>query len=91
MEDPRIATIGLLSILYGLLLNLLPILATIYISAKVLGWLLFKLGILTHGPNTWFVHHLRFTGSSPSRSPRWAFCCSRWSAFTMSTGLRTSR
>jgi hypothetical protein len=57
VEDPRIATIGLLSILYGLLLNLLPILATIYISAKVLGWLLFKLGILTHGPNTWFVHH----------------------------------
>jgi hypothetical protein len=57
VEDPKIATIGLLSILYGLLLNLLPILATIYISAKVLGWLLFRLGILTHGPNTWSVHH----------------------------------
>jgi hypothetical protein len=62
VEDPRIATIGLLSILYGLLLNLLPILATIYISAKVLGWLLFQLGILTHGPNTWFVHHLAAYG-----------------------------
>jgi hypothetical protein len=62
VEDPRIATIGLLSILYGLLLNLLPILATIYISAKVLGWLLFKLGILTHGPNTWSVHHLAAYG-----------------------------
>jgi hypothetical protein len=62
VEDPRIATIGLLSILYGLLLNLSPILATIYISAKVLGWLLFKLGILTHGPSTWFVHHLAVYG-----------------------------
>ena len=52
------AAIGILGILYGLLLNLLPILATIYISAKVLGWLLFEWGILTHGPNYWFVQHL---------------------------------
>jgi hypothetical protein len=62
VEDPKIATIGLLSILYGLLLNLLPILGTIYISAKVEGFLLFELGILTHGPNTWFVHHLATYG-----------------------------
>ena len=62
VEDPKIATIGLLSILYGLLLNLLPILASIYISANLLGWLLFRLGILTHGPGTWFVHHLATYG-----------------------------
>ena len=58
VEDPRVAAIGILSILYGLLLNLLPILAAIYVSAKVLGWLLFESGILTHGPSHWFVHHL---------------------------------
>ena len=56
VEDPRVAAIGILSILYGLLLNLVPILAVIYISAKVLGWLLFEWGILRHGPDNWFVH-----------------------------------
>ena len=57
VEDPRVAAIGILSMLYGLLLNLLPILAVIYISAKLLGWLLFEFGILKHGPDNWFVHN----------------------------------
>ncbi len=62
VEDPRVAAIGILNVLYGLLLNLLPILAVIYIGAKLLGWMLFEFGILTHGPNTWFVHHLEAYG-----------------------------
>jgi hypothetical protein len=57
VEDPRVAAIGILSVLYGLLLNLLPILAVIYISAKLLGWLIFEFEILKHGPDNWFVHH----------------------------------
>ena len=85
VEDPRVAAIGILNVLYGLLLNLLPILAVIYIGAKLLGWMLFEFGILTHGPNTWFVHHLRHTGSALSRSPPSGCCCSRSSACTTST------
>jgi hypothetical protein len=57
VEDPRVAAIGILSVLYGLLLNLVPILASIYIGAKVLGWWLFELGILKHGSGKWSVHN----------------------------------
>ena len=57
VEDPRVAAIGILNVLYGLLLNLLPILAVIFISAKLLGWLIFEFGILKHGPDNWFVHN----------------------------------
>jgi hypothetical protein len=57
VEDPRVAAIGILSVLYGLLLNLLPILASVYIGAKVLGWWLFESGILRHASGTWSVHN----------------------------------
>src|SRR4051812_7858924 len=57
VEDPRVAAIGILTVLYGLLLNLLPMLAMIYIAAKLLGWLLFEFGIVKHGPNNLFVQH----------------------------------
>jgi hypothetical protein len=62
VEDPRVAAIGLLNIVYGLLLNLLPILAVIFVSAKALGWLLFEFGLLKHGPDNWFVHDGGTTG-----------------------------
>ncbi len=57
IEDPRVAAIGVLSIVYGLLLNLLPILAGIYVGAKLLGWTLFQTGILTHTATAWQVNH----------------------------------
>jgi hypothetical protein len=56
VEDPRVAAIGLLSIVYGLLLNLVPILAVIFIAAKLLGWLLVKFEILNHASGDWSVH-----------------------------------
>jgi hypothetical protein len=56
VEDPRVAAIGILSIVYGLLLNLLPILAVLFIAAKLLGWLLFQFEILKHASGNWSVH-----------------------------------
>jgi hypothetical protein len=56
VEDPQVAAIGILSIVYGLLLNLVPILAVIFIGAKLLGWLLFKFDILKHASGNWSVH-----------------------------------
>jgi hypothetical protein len=58
VEDPRVAAIGILTVLYGLLLNLLPLLGVIFIAAKLLGWLLFDFGIVKHGPDHLFVHHV---------------------------------
>jgi hypothetical protein len=57
VEDPRVAAIGILNVLYGLLLNLLPLLGIIFISAKLLGWLLFEFAIVKHSPNDLYVHH----------------------------------
>ncbi len=55
VEDPRVAAIGILAVLYGLLLNLLPILAGLFVIAKLLGWLLFETGALTPVGNDWTV------------------------------------
>jgi hypothetical protein len=56
-EDSRVAAVGVLSILYGLLLNLLPILAGIYVAAKLVGWLLYRTGVLTTADSQWRVQH----------------------------------
>ncbi|MDQ1605368.1 MAG: hypothetical protein QOE01_3213 [Actinomycetota bacterium] len=58
VEDPRVAALGILSVLYGLLLNLAPILAGLYVLAKVDGALLFKLGILHHSGGDWSVERI---------------------------------
>ncbi|MDQ1616559.1 MAG: hypothetical protein QOJ60_2498, partial [Actinomycetota bacterium] len=58
VEDPRAAALGILSVLYGLLLNLAPILAALYVLAKVDGALLFELGILHHSGGDWSVEHI---------------------------------
>jgi hypothetical protein len=58
VEDPRVAAVGVLNILYGLLLNLLPILAGLYVAAKLLGWALFRFGVLTDAEGTWQVHRV---------------------------------
>ena len=58
VEDPRAAAVGVLSILHGLLLNLLPILAGIYVAAKLLGSALFATGVLTHTASSWQTHHV---------------------------------
>ena len=57
-DDPMVLATGVLNILFGLLLNLLPILAGIYVSATLLGWLLFERGMLVPSPDrtTWVVH-----------------------------------
>jgi hypothetical protein len=48
---------GVLSILYGLLLNLLPILAGLYVASDALGWALYRAGVLSHDAGRWQVHH----------------------------------
>jgi hypothetical protein len=58
VEDPRVAAVGVLSILHGLLLNLLPILAGIYVTAKLLGWTLLTTGVLTHTASSWQTPHV---------------------------------
>jgi hypothetical protein len=58
VEDPRAAAVGVLSIVHGLLLNLLPILAGVYVTAKLLGWALFGMGVLTHTRGSWQVEHV---------------------------------
>jgi len=46
VEDPKVAAVGVLNILYGLVINLLPLLAGIYVVATVLGRLLRNWGLL---------------------------------------------
>jgi len=58
IEGRRVAAAGVLNILYGLLLNLLPILAGIYVGAKALGWALFHTGILTSPDSVGQIHHV---------------------------------
>ncbi len=54
VEDPKVAAIGVLNILYGLLLNLLPVLAVIFVVAKLLGWVLHGTQLLAPGTGgTW--------------------------------------
>ncbi|MDQ1625904.1 MAG: hypothetical protein QOJ49_1402 [Actinomycetota bacterium] len=61
VEDPRVAAVGIVSILYGLLLNLLPLLASLYVLAKLLGWSLHAWHVLTptpSDPQTWKLGHV---------------------------------
>ena len=61
VEDPRTAAIGIVSILYGLLLNLVPLLAILYVVGKLLGWLLHAWGVLTpsrEDPQQWELGHV---------------------------------
>ena len=61
VEDPRVAALGIVNILYGLLLNLVPLLASLYVLGTVLGWGLHDGDILTpsvEDPDTWEVSHL---------------------------------
>jgi len=46
IEDPKVAAIGVLNILFGLVINLLPLLAGLYVVSTVLGWLLRRWGLL---------------------------------------------
>ena len=55
VDDGRLVALGVVSIVYGLLLNLLPILAGVYLLAKLLGLALFKTEILTHTGREWTV------------------------------------
>ncbi len=57
VDDPRAAAVGVLSILWGLVLNLLPILAGIYVVAKAVGWLLRWSGALTQVDGEWRTPH----------------------------------
>lgn len=56
IEDPRIAALGVVTILYGLLLNLIPLLAILYIVGKLLGW---------------GLHHGGFLALSTGDHPEW--------------------
>lgn len=53
IEDPRVAAIGMLSILHGLVLNLLPLLAGLFVGGTVLGWGLHASGLLRPDPSGW--------------------------------------
>jgi hypothetical protein len=59
VEDRRVAAIGIVSILYGLLLNLVPLLAILYVVGKLLGWTLHHTGVLTpsSGDEYWELGH----------------------------------
>lgn len=50
VEDKSAAAVGLLGIVYGLVLNLLPILAGLFAVGTLLGWLLRALGVLHLNP-----------------------------------------
>lgn len=51
-EDPAAAAAGILGIFYGLVLNLIPILAGIYVAAHMLAWLVIRpFGLLTLSPD----------------------------------------
>jgi hypothetical protein len=60
VEDPRVAAIGIVSILYGLLLNLVPLLAMLYVVAKLLGWGLHAWHVLepTQSNEAWKLGHV---------------------------------
>jgi hypothetical protein len=58
VEDPKVAALGVLGILYGLLLNLLPILAGGYVAAKLLGLALHEWGVLSHDGSGWHVRQV---------------------------------
>jgi hypothetical protein len=62
-EDPGVAAVGVLSILYGLLLNLIPILAGCYVAAQLLGWALSGTGVLAVTDEAWQVHHTGTAGA----------------------------
>jgi hypothetical protein len=62
IEDEQVAAVGGLNILYGLLLNLLPILAGIYVTAKMLGWALYGTGVLTTSGSAWQLNHVGAVG-----------------------------
>ena len=55
IEDPKVAAIGVLNILYGLMINLLPLLAGLYVVATLLGWLLKRWGLLVRDGAGWAV------------------------------------
>ena len=57
VEGPKIAALGVLSILWGLVMNLLPILAGLYVAATVLGWALGRGQVLTRTGPGWDVHY----------------------------------
>ncbi len=57
VDDPRAAAVGVLSILWGLVLNLVPILAGIYVVAKAVGWLLRWSGALVQVDGEWRTPH----------------------------------
>ena len=57
VEGPKVAAEGVLSILWGLVMNLLPILAGLYLAAKALGWTLHRTAILTRQGGQWDVHY----------------------------------
>ena len=46
IEDPKVAAVGVLNIVYGLLINLLPLLAGLFVVATLLGWQLRDQGLL---------------------------------------------
>ncbi len=61
IEDQRVAAIGAVTILYGLLLNLIPLLAGLYVLGKLLGWGLRHGGLLTLSgdvPPQWQLGHV---------------------------------
>ncbi len=61
IEDSRVAAVGIISILYGLLLNLVPMLAILYVVGKLLGWALHAWGLLTpsrEDPELWELGHV---------------------------------
>lgn len=58
VEDPRVAAIGVLSILHGLVLNLLPLLAGLFVAGTLLGWTLGWTGLLQPGASGWEAPHL---------------------------------
>lgn len=56
IEDPRVAALGIVNILYGLLLNLVPLLSVLYVLGTLLGWGLHGTDLLTpsvQDPDKW--------------------------------------
>ncbi len=68
VEDPRAAGVGVLAIVYGLVMNLLPIMAGVFLTAKVTGWLLGGIGILTPVSGNWRLHRV-WTGAAVAAVP----------------------
>ncbi|RKS84194.1 hypothetical protein CLV35_0010 [Motilibacter peucedani] len=59
-EDPKVAAYGALSILYGLVLNLVPVLLVVCIAARLVGWALYEWDLVrvSDGGRTWEVGDL---------------------------------